>query len=134
MRFMLDTDLCIDLMRGRSDRVFSRLRALPLDEAGISTITLAELRYGASESARRTHHESMIIAFCAPLTLAPFDARAAEVYGQVRATLEGAGTPLGPLDTLIAAHALALGATLLTANVREFRRVKGLAIENWLSE
>jgi tRNA(fMet)-specific endonuclease VapC len=134
MRFMLDTNLCIDLMRGKAARAFSRLRRLAIDDAGISTITLAELRYGASKSARRAHHESMIAVFCAPLALATFDAQAAEVYGEVRAALERAGTPIGPLDTLIAAHALSLGATVLTANVREFRRVSGLVVENWLKK
>ncbi len=131
MRFMLDTNLCIDLMRGKSAAAFKRLRSLAVDEAGFSTITLAELRFGASKSARQAYHESLIIAFCAPLTIAAFDAQAAEVYGTIRAALETAGTPIGPLDTLIAAHALAVGATLVTANVREFQRVPGLVVENW---
>jgi tRNA(fMet)-specific endonuclease VapC len=131
MRFMLDTHLCIDLMRGKSAAAFKRLRTLGVDEAGISTITLAELRYGAAKSARPAHHEALIIAFCAPLAIAPFDARASETYGNVRAALEAAGTPIGPLDTLIAAHALSVGATIVTANVREFQRVRGLAVENW---
>ena len=131
MRFMLDTNLCIDLMRGKSAAAFKRLRSLAVDEAGISTISLAELRYGAVKSARQVHHEGLIIAFCAPLVIAPFDATASETYGNVRAALEAAGTPIGPLDTLIAAHALALGATIVTANVREFQRVPGLTVENW---
>ena len=131
MRFMLDTNLCIDLMRGKGAAAFKRLRSLAVDEAGISTITLAELQYGAAKSARPAYHESLIIAFCAPLTIASFDAQAAEVYGTVRAALERAGTPIGPLDTLIAAHALAVGATIVTANVREFQRVAGLTVENW---
>jgi tRNA(fMet)-specific endonuclease VapC len=131
MRFMLDTNLCIDLMRGKSRAAFNHLRGLAVDEAGISTITLAELRFGASKSNRPAHHESLIIAFCAPLAIEPFDARAAEVYGRVRAMLEKQGTPIGPLDTLIAAHALSLGATIVTSNVREFDRVSGLLVENW---
>lgn len=133
MRFMLDTNLCIDLMRGRADKAFKRLSACAPDEAGISSITLAELRYGAAKSARRAHHESLIVAFCAPLTIATFDAQAAEVYGDLRAVLESAGTPIGPLDMLIAAHCLSLGATVVTANVREFSRVPGLTVENWRS-
>jgi tRNA(fMet)-specific endonuclease VapC len=132
MRFMLDTNLCIALMRGKADAAFHRLRALAVDEAGVSTITLAELRFGASKSARTARHELLIVAFCAPLAITDFDARAAEAYGAIRATLEAAGTPIGPLDTLIAAHALSLGATLVTANVREFERVPGLVVENWL--
>lgn len=131
MRFMLDTNLCIDLMRGKSVAAFKRLRSLAVDEAGISTVTLAELKYGASRSSRKAYNESLIIAFCAPLLIVPFDAAAAEAYGAIRATLESAGTPIGPLDTLIAAHALALGCVLITANVREFERVPGLAVENW---
>jgi tRNA(fMet)-specific endonuclease VapC len=132
MRFLLDTNLCINLMRGKAAAAFARLRRLRPDDAGISTVTLAELRYGASKSARRAHHETLIVSFCAPLAILPFDALAAEFYGTIRATLERAGTPIGPLDTLIAAHALSVGATLLTANVREFNRVPGLSVESWL--
>lgn len=131
MRFMLDTNLCIDLMRGRGEAALRRLRGLPVNEAGLSSITLAELWYGASKSTRPEHHQNLIVAFCAPLSLAEFDTGAAQTYGAIRAVLEAAGTPIGPLDTLIAAHALRLGATLVTDNVREFRRIEGLAIQNW---
>lgn len=131
MRFMLDTNLCIDLMRGRAAAAFRRLRRLKLHEAGVSSITLAELWYGASKSGRPAHHRSLILAFCAPLEIADFNAQAAEHYGTVRASLERAGTPIGPLDTLIASHSMVLGAILITANTREFRRVQGLEVENW---
>jgi tRNA(fMet)-specific endonuclease VapC len=131
MRFMLDTNVCIDLMRGKSLPMLKRLTSLAVNEAGISTITLAELRYGASKSTRQAYHESLIVAFCAPLEIAEFDAQAAEFYGATRAALEAVGTPIGPLDTLIAAHALALGATVVTGNLREFRRVPGLVVEDW---
>jgi tRNA(fMet)-specific endonuclease VapC len=131
MKFMLDTDLCIDLMRGKANAAMVWLRGLGADEARISSITLAELWFGASKSKRQAHHHALIAAFCAPLIIAAFDARAAEIYGSVRAALETAGTPIGPLDTLIASHALAEGAAIVTANVREFKRVSGLAIENW---
>jgi tRNA(fMet)-specific endonuclease VapC len=131
MRYMLDTNLCIDLMRGKLPAALRRLRRLDVDEAGISTICLAELLYGAAKSSRRAFHELLIVGFCAPLAITAFDAPACEVYGDVRARLESAGTPIGPLDTLIAAHALSVGATLVTANVREFRRVSGLTVEDW---
>jgi tRNA(fMet)-specific endonuclease VapC len=131
MQFMLDTNLCIDLMRGKAGGAYNRLRSLVADEAGISTITLAELRYGAEKSIRRARHEALIVAFCAPLTIAVFDARAAEVYGVIRPALEAAGTPIGALDMLIGAHALALGAVVVTANIREFQQVPGLVVENW---
>ena len=131
MRFMLDTNFCIDLMRGKANGAFARLRSMAVDEVGISTVTLAELQYGASKSKRREYHQAMIVAFFAPLLIATFDARASEVYGSVRARLEKSGTPIGSLDTLIAAHAIAEGAVIVTANTREFRRVDGLAVENW---
>lgn len=99
----------------------------------ISSITLAELQYGVARSARPAHHEALLAQFLAPLAIAPFDGAAAEVYGRVRADLERQGTPIGPLDTLIAAHALSLQSTLLTRNEREFRRVAGLTVRNWLT-
>lgn len=131
MQVMLDTNLCIDVMRGNANAAAARLRSLGIGEAAISTITLAELQYGAWKSRRRAHHEGMIAAFCAPLIILPFGAMPAEVYGSIRAQLEAVGTPIGPLDTLIAAHALAEGLTLVTANTREFKRVGGLTVENW---
>jgi tRNA(fMet)-specific endonuclease VapC len=130
---MLDTNICVELIRGRAGRVFQRLRRHRVDEVAISSITLAELQYGVAKSARPEHHALLLAEFCAPLSIPPFDDRATEIYGQTRAALEREGTPIGPLDTLIAAHALSLGATLITNNEREFRRVPGLAVENWLA-
>ena len=103
-----------------------------IDEIALSSITLAELQYGVARSARPAHHETLLIQFCAPLAILPFDDRAGRPYGCVRAELERAGTPIGPLDTLIAAHALAVNVTLVTNNEREFSRVVGLAVENWM--
>ena len=132
--FMLDTNICVELIRGRASRVFDRLRQHRVDDAGISSITLAELQYGVAKSARPAHNAVVLAEFCAPLAILPFDAQAADTYGGVRAALVRAGTPIGPLDTLIAGHALALGLTLVTNNEREFRRVAGLHVENWLAE
>ena len=129
--YLLDTNLCVDIMRGKATAAYHRLIALAPDEAGISAITLAELRFGAAKSARSAFHVAAIISFCAPLAIADFDARAAECYGPIRSALESAGTPIGPLDTLIAAHALSLKATLVTDNRHEFERVAGLVVENW---
>jgi len=131
MRFLLDTCICIDLMRGKGKGTFTRLRRLQLDETGISSITLAELYYGAAKSNRPAYHESLIVSFCAPIAIAPFNSVAAEVYGGVRAGLEKSGKPIGPLDLLIASHAIALGATVITSNLKEFRRVTGLRVEDW---
>ena len=130
---MLDTNVCVELLRGRASGLFERLRQFEIDEIGISSITLAELQYGVAKSARPARHEVLLIEFCAPLAILPFDHLAAETYGQVRAELERTGTLIGPLDTLIASHALALGVTLVTNNEREFTRVAGLQVENWLA-
>ena len=133
IRFLFDTDICVHLLRGRAPQLYRRLRRHKVDEVAISSITLAELQYGVAKSARPGRHEALLAQFLAPLAIAPFDAGAAEAYGKVRTALERQGVPIGPLDTLIAAHALALHCTLVTCNEREFRRVEGLAVENWLT-
>lgn len=130
-RYLLDTSVCVELLRGRAPGVLARLRKLDVDAAGISSITLAELQYGVAKSSDPGRHEELLARFLAPLAVLPFDDAAAQAYGDVRAALERAGTPIGPLDTLIASHTLALKATLLTNNEREFRRVSGLRVENW---
>ena len=114
----------------RAAAIAARLPKHGIDECAISSITLAELQFGVAKSNRPGHHETLLLKFCAPLAIMPFDDRAAETYGRVRAALERAGTPIGPLDTLIAAHALTLDLTLITRNEHEFRRVEGLRIEN----
>ena len=129
---MLDTNICIELLRGGAAPVASRMPKHEIDEIAISSISLAELQYGVASSARPAHHHTLLVEFCAPLAILAFDDRAAVTYGRVRAELKLAGTPIGPLDTLIAAHALALNVTLVTSNEREFGRVDGLRIENWV--
>ena len=131
-RFMLDTNVCVELLRGRAPRVYERLRTYEIDEIAVSSITLAELQYGAAKSTRPARHEVLLAEFCAPLAVLPFDTIAAQTYGRVRTALERTGTPIGPLDTLIASHALSLGLTLVTNNEREYLRVMGLHVENWL--
>lgn len=132
MRFMLDTDTCIALIKRKPAPVLRRLSALAPGEAGISAVTLAELRYGVEKSAARDRNDRALDAFVLPLEVAAFDEAAAAAYGAVRSALEKAGTPIGPLDTQIGAHALSLGAALVTHNVREFRRVPGLTVVDWL--
>lgn len=97
----------------------------------MSSIVLAELLYGAAKSAAPEANVDYVVRFASALVTCPFDDEAADVYGKVRADLERRGQPIGPLDTLIAAHALSLGATLVTGNEREFTRVPGLRVENW---
>ena len=131
IRYLLDTNACIELIRKRSAAVLRRLRACTVGEVAISSITLAELYYGVARSAFPERNLAALTEFCTPLALLPFDDRAAALYGQVRADLERSGHPAGPLDTLIASHALSIKATLVTDNEREFHRVKGLEVENW---
>lgn len=131
IRLLLDTCICIDLIRGRAPAVLARLRRRKLGSVGISTITLAELRHGVARSSDPARNLVALAHFCAPLEICPFDHEAAAAYGRIRAALEHAGTPIGPLDTLIAAHAVALRATVVTGNQREFRRVPGLRVADW---
>lgn len=133
MRFMLDTDSCIALIKRKPGPILRRLTALAPGEAGISAVTLAELRYGVAKSAQPDKNGQALDEFLLPLEIADFDEPAAGIYGAVRAGLESAGTPIGPLDTQIGAHALSLGATLVTHNVREFLRIRGLTVIDWLA-
>ncbi len=132
IRYLLDTNICIEMIRGRSPEVVARLRRRKIGTIGISAITLAELQYGVAKSSDPERNLVALAHFCAPLEVCPFDHGAASSYGQLRAHLEGAGTLIGPLDTLIAAHALALSVAVVTNNEREFRRVPGLRVENWM--
>ena len=131
MKWLLDTNVCIAVIRQRPQQVLRRLRGKQVGHVGLSSITLAELEFGAAKSQHAAQARAALREFLLPLELAPFDETAAESYGIVRATLEKKGRPIGPLDTLIAAHAIALGAVLVTNNTREFRRVPGLAVEDW---
>ena len=132
MNYLLDTNICIALINQKSARVLRRLNQLNPGDIGISAITLAELRYGADKSQAATRNHQALDRFLLPLEVVPFDELSAVAYGKIRADLARKGTPIGPLDTLISAQALALGVTLVTNNVREFKRIKELAIENWL--
>jgi len=134
MKYLLDTDICIYLIRHKPEQLLRKLTALPVGDVGISSITVAELQYGVQKSSRSEQNAEALAMFLLPLVVADFDYRAAESYGRIRAHLEVNGTPIGPLDTLIAAHAASLDATLVTNNVGEFSRVPKLRVENWAGE
>ncbi len=131
MQFMLDTNICIYLIKRKPPEVLKRLRTLPLGEAGISVITLAELTYGIAKSSQPEKNQDALSGFLAPMEIAPFDNLAAFHYGEIRAYLERHGKPIGSLDLLIAAHARSLNMTLITNNLREFKRIPGLQVDNW---
>lgn len=131
MRYLLDTNICIFLIRRKPATVLARFGQYSVNEIGISAVTLAELRYGADKSHRREQNHAALDAFLVPLAVVDFDSHAAARYGTVRAELERHGTPIGPLDTMIAACALSLGVPLVTNNAAEFSRVPGLQVEDW---
>lgn len=131
MRFMMDTNVCIDLIRQRSACVLKHLqRTLPGDVC-VSAITLSELEHGVAKSAAPERNRLALAEFMTPIVVLPYSDAVAPVYGRIRAHLESKGIGIGALDTLIAAHALAANLTLVTRNEREFRRVPGLHVVNW---
>lgn len=131
MTYMLDTNICIYTIKRKPEKVLLRFQEELSGGMCISTITLAELEYGIRHSANPAKNEQALIRFLAPLSVLPFDPAASAEYGEIRAYLQRQGTPIGPLDMLIAGHARSEGAVLVTNNVREFERVPGLAVENW---
>ncbi|MCC5839709.1 MAG: type II toxin-antitoxin system VapC family toxin [Opitutales bacterium] len=131
MKFLLDTNFCIYVIKERPEKVFRKFRRLEVGQVAISSITYAELCFGVRKSRRPAQNESALQQFTSPLEIVPFSPEAALAYGEIRAELERLGKPIGPLDTLIAAHAKSLGFTLVTNNVAEFSRVPGLRIQNW---
>ncbi len=134
MRFMLDTNICIYVIKKKPLDVFQKFSEHPVGEIGLSSVTVAELSFGVLKSQNPEKNQSALEDFLLPLTILDFDYNAAMVYGTIRATLEKQGTPIGPLDMLIAAHAKSLDITLVTNNTREFARVPELKFENWVSD
>jgi tRNA(fMet)-specific endonuclease VapC len=131
MKFLLDTDTCIYALE-QNERVLRRLLSTAREDVVVSVITEAELRTGAAKSSSPAKTLYLLENFLRPLTLIDFTSEDSVTYAIVRAKLEHAGTPIGPLDTFIASHAVARKLTLVSNNEREFRRVRGLTIENWL--
>jgi tRNA(fMet)-specific endonuclease VapC len=130
LRYLLDTNLCIRVLRDRPPSLRPRFN-LEADGLSISTIVLNELLYGAAKSARPDENRRAVEAFAARLDVLPFDAAAAAHAADIRATLESVGSTIGGYDTLIAGHARSRGLIVVTANLREFARVAGLRCENW---
>lgn len=131
MQFLLDTNICIYLIKRQPIQVLVQLQRRPMGAVGISAITLAELEYGVAKSTYPERNRIALTEFVAPLEVVSFDDAAAGEYGVLRQTLEQKGQLIGSMDLLIAAQALALGVSLVTNNEKEFQRVPGLKIENW---
>ncbi|MFP3939879.1 MAG: type II toxin-antitoxin system tRNA(fMet)-specific endonuclease VapC [Acidobacteriota bacterium] len=133
MKFLLDTNVCIYSLNRRPPEVLQRLREVGPAAVAISVITVVELRHGAAKSQNPSKARGKLDRFLKPLSVLDFDREAAEAAGRIRADLERAGTPVGDLDSLIAAHALSAKLTLVSNNLREFDRVPGLRTENWVA-
>jgi tRNA(fMet)-specific endonuclease VapC len=128
--YMLDTNICVFLIRQKPPILLERLQ----NSWGVrclSAITLAELRHGVEKSLFPEKNTKALMNFLSIVEILPFDDKAAWEYGKVKAALQRQGTPIGPLDTLIAGHAKAAGAVLVTNNTKEFARVDGLRLEDW---
>lgn len=131
MRYMLDTNICIYAIKHKPEQVFKHLQEHDPKDICISSITYGELVHGVEKSKAIDKNRVALALLLANIEIMNFDSLAAESYGKVRADLEKEGTPIGPLDTMIAGHAKALDYTVVTNNTKEFERVKGLKLENW---
>ncbi len=131
MKYLLDTNICIYIIKNKPTQVFEKFLKLEFGSVGISSITLAELNYGMAKSVHIEKNQEALLKFLTPIEILDFNFEAAEEYGKIRSNLEKKGMPIDPLDLLIAAHARSLNIVLVTNNENEFSRVTGLKIENW---
>ncbi|MEM8535723.1 MAG: type II toxin-antitoxin system VapC family toxin [Chloroflexota bacterium] len=131
MKYLLDTNICILLIGKKSPAVLQKLTQQTYTDVTISSLTVAELQYGVQKSKRPVQNQQALDHFLLPLTIIPFDEQATMKYGEIRAHLEAQGTPIGAIDTLLAAQALSHNLVLVTNNVREFARVPSLTVEDW---
>lgn len=131
MRYLLDTNACVDYLNGRHPALTRAIQVARPDDLAISSVAVGELRYGAERSLHRDRNHARLDVLLAEIRCLEFDLAAAAIYGRVRAALEKRGLVIGPYDLQIAAHALSLGLVLVSDNTREFRRVRGLEVQNW---
>ena len=131
MKYMLDTNICIYIIKQKPQNVIRRFRQAKISEIGVSSITLSELEYGVMKSAKPEQNRMALAQFIAPIEIPAYDDAAAQHYGEIRADLERQGKPIGSLDMLIAAHARSLNSILITNNETEFKRIPNLKIKNW---
>ena len=131
MRYMLATNICVYAIKHKPEQVFIRLQKHDPIDICISSVTYAELVHGVEKSKAIEKNRVALALLLANIEIMNFDSLAAESHGKIQADLEKAGTPIGPLDMMIAGHAKALGYTVVTNNTKEYERVKGLKLENW---
>lgn len=131
MSFLLDTNICIYIIKKKPQSVIDKLNRLEFNQISISSITVAELEYGVCKSSMPDRNRTSLNEFLIPFAIVNFDSTASVMYGIIRSELERKGIPIGSLDMLIAAQAMSLDVTLVTNNEKEFSRIDGLKIENW---
>lgn len=131
MKYMLDTNICIYAIKHKPKQVFEKLQQVNPSDVCISSVTYAELIHGVEKSMAVEKNRLALALLLANINILSFDVSAADCYGKIRAELEKKGTPIGPLDMMIAGHAKSLDYTVVTNNTREFSRVTGLRLENW---
>lgn len=131
MKYLLDTNICIHVIRHKSSKIIHHLTSLAIDDVGVSAIVLAELQYGIEKSVDPNRNQQALLQFLTPFVTVEFNQADAITYGKIRADLERRGLPIGPLDQLIAAQALSRNLILVTNNTREFSRVAQLQLEDW---
>ena len=131
MRYMLDTNICIYVIKHKPEKVFRKIQTIHPEDVCISSVTYAELVHGVEKSAAVEKNRLALSMLLANMEILDFDAQAADCYGKIRADLEKKGRPIGPLDMMIAGHGQSLGYTVVTNNVKEFSGVSVLRIENW---
>lgn len=134
MKVMLDTNICIALIKQKPANVVKKFNDFQVGEICISTVTLAELRYGVAKSQYQEKNQAALDDFILPLEIAEFDEAAANYYGVLRANLERKGTPIGAMDLMIGAHALSQKLTIATNNVREFKHIPKLVVVDWFND
>lgn len=132
MKYLLDTNICIYIIKQNPQNVLAKFDAIQIGDVAISSVTLAELSYGVEKSQHSQKNRAALEEFILPLELVLFDKEATTCYGKIRTFLEKQGVIIGPLDMMIAAHALSLDAILVTNNIKEFARVPNLKLENWV--
>ena len=133
MHFLIDTNICIYIMNNHPPEVTRRFKNSGVGDVGVSSITISELQYGVSKSKRKKENQQRLDEFLIPFEILPYDEIASKCYGDIRTKLEKRGVVIGPLDLLIAAHALSRELVLITNNEKEFKRIQSLKVENWVT-
>ena len=132
MIYLLDTNTCIYFLNRSSEKIISQCKRFSPSQINLPSITVAELFYGAEKSKAKKRNWAIVENFVSTFEIVPFDEKSCEIYARIRASLEKSGVPIVPMDLLIASISLANNSILVSNNIKEFRRIKGLKLENWV--